>query len=61
MAKRASYQAQFKGRVALEALKESKTLADLQGNCTKNFLIFALKMDLLEKTQFLATQPTFQP
>jgi transposase-like protein len=29
MARRVSYQAQFKGRVALEALKENKTLADL--------------------------------
>ena len=29
MAKRISYQAAFKGKVALEALKESKTLSDL--------------------------------
>lgn len=29
MARRISYQAQFKGRVALEALKENKTLANL--------------------------------
>lgn len=29
MAKRISYQAQFKSKVALEALKESKTLSDL--------------------------------
>jgi transposase-like protein len=29
MAKRISYHAQFKGRVALEALKENKTLAEI--------------------------------
>ena len=29
MARRISYQAAFKGKVALEALKESKTLSDL--------------------------------
>lgn len=29
MTKRTSYQASFKGRVALEALKEGKTLSDL--------------------------------
>lgn len=29
MSKRISYQASFKGRVALEALKEGKTLSDL--------------------------------
>ncbi len=29
MAKRMTYQAKFKGRIALEALKEDKTLSDL--------------------------------